>query len=236
MDLFDIVISGKISKEGGGDITVEPLSVTQNGTYTADTGKAYSPVSVDVPQPSGSINITSTAQTDVSAYATAQVVDADLVASNIKKDVDILGITGTYEGGGGGADPSLYEENAITDMVIPSGITSIRQRFYYAQTSLETLKVSDSVQTIGEQAFRNCTSLTDVEIGTGLTRLENSAFNGCSNLTSVTFKSTTPPANYGNNVFTNSMAKLHVYVPAESVSAYKTKMSDVATKIEAIPE
>lgn len=53
--------------------------------------------------PTGNINITSTAQTDVSAYATAQVVDADLVASNIKKDVDILGVVGTYEGGGGGS-------------------------------------------------------------------------------------------------------------------------------------
>lgn len=33
---------------GGGDITVEPLSVTVNGTYTAPTGKAYSPVTVNV--------------------------------------------------------------------------------------------------------------------------------------------------------------------------------------------
>ena len=33
---------------GGGGITVEALSVTQNGTYTAPTGKAYSPVTVNV--------------------------------------------------------------------------------------------------------------------------------------------------------------------------------------------
>lgn len=34
--------------EGGGDITVESLSVTANGTYTAESGKAYSPVTVNV--------------------------------------------------------------------------------------------------------------------------------------------------------------------------------------------
>lgn len=34
---------------GGGGVTVEPLSVSENGTYTAPTGKAFSPVSVDVP-------------------------------------------------------------------------------------------------------------------------------------------------------------------------------------------
>lgn len=33
---------------GGGDITVEALSVTANGTYAAPSGKAYSPVEVDV--------------------------------------------------------------------------------------------------------------------------------------------------------------------------------------------
>ena len=32
----------------GGGVTVEPLSVTANGTYTAPTGKAYSPVTVNV--------------------------------------------------------------------------------------------------------------------------------------------------------------------------------------------
>lgn len=30
-------------------VTVEALSVTQNGTYTAPTGKAYSPVTVAIP-------------------------------------------------------------------------------------------------------------------------------------------------------------------------------------------
>lgn len=33
----------------GSDVTVEALSVTQNGTYTAPTGKAYSPVTVAIP-------------------------------------------------------------------------------------------------------------------------------------------------------------------------------------------
>ena len=36
------------AKGGGQSITVEPLTVTENGVYTAPTGKAYSPVTVDV--------------------------------------------------------------------------------------------------------------------------------------------------------------------------------------------
>ena len=38
---------------GGSSITVEPLIVTQNGTTTAPSGKAYSPVTVDVPGVTG---------------------------------------------------------------------------------------------------------------------------------------------------------------------------------------
>jgi hypothetical protein len=48
-------------------------------------------------EPTGKKEITDTDETDVSAYATAQVVDSNLVAENIKKDVEILGVTGTYE-------------------------------------------------------------------------------------------------------------------------------------------
>jgi hypothetical protein len=47
--------------------------------------------------PTGKLEITCTAEVDVTNYAAAQIVDANLVAGNIKKDVTILGVTGTYE-------------------------------------------------------------------------------------------------------------------------------------------
>ena len=49
--------------------------------------------------PTGKKSITSTDEVDVTLYATAQVVDSNLVEENIKKDVTILGVTGTHEGG-----------------------------------------------------------------------------------------------------------------------------------------
>lgn len=36
---------------GGSSIDVEPLTITANGVYTADTGKAYNPVTANVPNP-----------------------------------------------------------------------------------------------------------------------------------------------------------------------------------------
>ena len=40
-----------LAQARGGGVTVEALSVSENGVYTAGEGKAYSPVTVDVPTP-----------------------------------------------------------------------------------------------------------------------------------------------------------------------------------------
>lgn len=39
----------EVNSNASGGVTVETLNVTANGTYTADTGKAYNPVTVNVP-------------------------------------------------------------------------------------------------------------------------------------------------------------------------------------------
>lgn len=57
----------------GGGVTVEALSVTANGTYTAPTGTAYSPVSVSVPGGGPSNVIGGTFK-----YSTAGACDIDI--------------------------------------------------------------------------------------------------------------------------------------------------------------
>ena len=43
------------------------------------------------------------------AFEVTAAIDSNIVAGNIKKDVEILGVTGTYEGsGGGGAELTFY--------------------------------------------------------------------------------------------------------------------------------
>lgn len=51
-------------------------------------------------KPSGNKNITNTDTTDVTNFATAKVVDPELIPENIKKDVNILGILGSLESAG----------------------------------------------------------------------------------------------------------------------------------------
>lgn len=99
----------------------------------AETGEVQKAVTIDGDgvetdiqgvQPTGKKEITSTAEVNVASYATAQVVDEDLVAGNIKKDVDILGVVGSYEGGGA-SDFSTAEVTLI--LTPPSDTTFVTE-------------------------------------------------------------------------------------------------------------
>ena len=53
MELFDLLlykgVAGGSGGGGGGEISTQSLNVSANGTYRAPTGKAYTPVNVNVP-------------------------------------------------------------------------------------------------------------------------------------------------------------------------------------------
>lgn len=93
-EMADAILS--ISGSGsGGDYNIESVDDGHGGQILNITDAEGGGI-----VPEGNINITDTNVTDVTQYATAQVVDANLVAENIKKDVEILGVMGELEGGG----------------------------------------------------------------------------------------------------------------------------------------
>ena len=76
------------------------------------------------------------------------------------------------------------------------------------------------VETIGDSAFEDCTSLTSITIPETVFEIGGSAFRDCTSLTSVYCKPTTPPS--GNSgMFSNNASGRKIYVPTESVDAYK---------------
>lgn len=80
--------------------TVEALSVTQNGTYTAPSGTAYSPVTVAVPTP------TPTLQTKTATYTPSESQQTDTITPDSgydglsEVDVTVGAISSTYVGSG----------------------------------------------------------------------------------------------------------------------------------------
>lgn len=126
----------------------------------------------------------------------------------------------------------------LTSVTIPNNVTIIEGAAFAECRNLESIEIPNSVTSIGALAFENCQSLTSIEIPATVTEIGNSAFYYCTDLESVTVLATTPPTlEYAT--FDETSPDLVIYVPAESVDAYKTstyEWVDYADKIQAIQE
>lgn len=146
---------------------------------------------------------------------------------------------------------------SLVSVILHNEITTIVQSAFQSCVTLSNINIPDSVTTIGSGAFadcalqsihipnivkldtacfQSCRQLESVEIPSTVTTINNQVFNNCNALTTVIVRPTTPPT-LGTNVFANNASGRKIYVPSESVNAYKTatNWSAYAADIEAIP-
>lgn len=124
--------------------------------------------------------------------------------------------------------------NVLRRVTIGNNVTSIGPAAFQRCSYLRNITIGNSVTTIGGEAFFNCWSLTTVTIPNSVTSIGENAFYRCSGLISLTVEATSPPT-IGNNVFADTN-ECPIYVPAESVNAYKTASgwSEYADRIYSI--
>ena len=112
-----------------------------------------------------------------------------------------------------------------TEYVIPDSVTAIGNYAFDNCRSLTSITIPNSVNTIGDGALLACNRLTSITIPDSVTTIGEAAFYDCSSLTSVYCKAITTPKlgslvfKYYNNGDVNIGCP--IYVPAESVEAYK---------------
>lgn len=154
--------------------------------------------------------------------------------------VDSMLITETSYGGGmcpGRWDLPTYFDK-LEKVIMADSVESIGDYAFYKQENLTVLDLSENLRIIGGGAFQGCSGLTSVVIGKKIEEIEGYAFADCTSLSSVTVKALTPPTldnlPVGSTVFDNTDPNLVIYVPTESVNAYKSAWSAYADKIQAI--
>jgi len=81
--------------------------------------------------------------------------------------------------------------------------------------------IPNEVTSIEDYAFEGCVGLTAIVIPEGVTDIGKSAFSGCTGLKSIICKALTPPACGNNYAFRNVPESIPLYVPANSLDAYK---------------
>lgn len=142
----------------------------------------------------------------------------------------------------------------LTSLTIPTGVTSIPLYMCRDCWDLSATNIPDGVTSIGEGAYLDCLSLMNITIPSGVTSIGNNAFRTSSWTSSnptnyqkmqniatgrtVTILAETPPT-LGDGVFdiqtgSSDIATYPIYVPANSVNAYKAAWTQYANRIFAI--
>ncbi len=89
------------------------------------------------------------------------------------------------------SNPLYYAHNLylngelVTDLVIPNGVTEIKEYAFNGCTGITSITIPNSVTSIGGDAFNGCTGITSITIPNGVTSIGVSAFNGCTGITAV---------------------------------------------------
>ena len=113
----------------GGGVTVEALSVTENGTYTAPTGKAYSPVTV---------NVSGGGTDDLLLLEQGQLTTRTSTATSI-------------------SNYAFYDCSNLTSVSFPTA-TSIGSNAFYGCSNLTSVSFPTATS-ISNYAFYGCTTL-----------------------------------------------------------------------------
>ena len=92
----------------------------------------------------------------------------------------------------------------------------------YTRPDATAVTVGNCTAQIGQACFEDFFQLQTVYISSTVSSIRLEAFYGCSALTTVTIEATTPPTMVWNNTFQGCTSLQHIYVPAQSVNAYKT--------------
>ena len=220
---------GSISS--GSSTTVTPLSVTENGTYTAPTGTAYSPVTVNV---SGSES--AGIPREVSSAGMYRM-PSDNFTFSLPANATSIGSYALYY--------AFYNCTGLTSVDL-SSLTTVPGSYalanaFYNCTGLTSVGLSSLTRVTGSYglycAFYGCTGLTSVDLSSlttvsGSNALAN-AFYGCTGLTSVDLSSLTGLAGTSalSYAFRNCTRLTSLSFPALTTSSFGSRTNQFSNML-----
>ena len=97
----------------------------------------------------------------------------------------------------------------ITNLIIPSDVTSINSYVFSWCSNLTSVTIPNSVKSIGGAAFKECSGLTSVTIGNSVTQL--TGFSGCTSLTSISIPNNV--TSVGSSAFSGCTGLTSITIP-----------------------
>ena len=115
---------------------------------------------------------------------------------------------------------SAFRNTCIESLVLPESLTSIWGDAFYGCPKLTKVIIPDKVSGLGG-TFEECSNLSEVTIGVGITSIGDDAFSQCPKLNRFNCFATNPPSLSSNAFSESTYQTCVVYVPKESLNAYK---------------
>lgn len=243
---------------------IEPSKETQvairKGEYAVGD-ISVNPISDEYIKPSGTLEITeNNKEYNVAEFETAnvkiaiqskfsQLVDrtiTEVTAEDLEGITEIMGY-------------AFYDCRKLERVILPNGVVSIAGSAFADCRAMTHIELPAGLKRLGVRTFQTCSKLTYLVFKEGFESTTNYSIQGCGNLEIVDFPSTTISLNSNSitsctalkkiivrattppratNPLFGSIGEAKIYVPAESVEAYKsaTNWSVYADRIFAIEE
>ena len=127
-----------------------------------------------------------------------------------------------------GRGANLYlNGKLVTNLVIPSSVTSIDNYAFYGCKGLTSITIPDSVTSIGNYAFYGCGNLTSITIPDSVTSIGDDAFNGCSSLASITIPDSV--TSIGDDAFNGCSSLASITIPDSVTSIGSSAFEDCSS-------
>ena len=126
-------------------------------------------------------------------------------------------------------DWAFFFCSSLSEIVIPSSVTSIGDSAFYGCSSLSEIVIPSSVTSIGKGAFSSCDSLSEIVIPSSVTSIGDGAFSCCHSLSEIVIPSSV--TSIGDSAFSFCSSLSEIVIPSSVTSIgdsafYKCKFPD----------
>ena len=111
---------------------------------------------------------------------------------------------------------AFFRCDSLSEIVIPSSVTSIGDSAFYRCNSLSEIVIPSSITSIGDSAFYRCDSLSEIVIPSSVTSIGDSAFSWCSSLSEIVIPSSV--TSIGDNAFSWCSSLSEIVIPSSVTS------------------
>ena len=106
--------------------------------------------------------------------------------------------------------------SSLSEIVIPSSVTSLGDRAFDTCRSLSEIAIPSSVTSIGDWAFSDCDSLSEIVIPSSVTSIGKGAFYGCRSLSEIVIPSSV--TSIGDRAFDTCRSLSEIVIPSSVTS------------------